>query len=119
MYAYNVMFNLGAGMETATHLKNGIYFSMVLLSVGQHLSHRPTIKTLSPVCGKLLAELALKFSDVNHLFRSFDFRDFLEKHLYFFIRYLMGISKYSQTATRQNRTLFYFIVNHHIRCAMR
>ena len=40
---------------------------MVLLSVGQHLSHWPTIKTLSPVGGKLLAELALKFSDVNHL----------------------------------------------------
>ena len=85
---------------------------MVLLSVGQNLSHWPTIKT--PVCGKLLAELALKFSDVNHLFRSFDFRDFLEKHLYFFIRYLMGISKYSQSATRQYQPLFYFIVNHHI-----
>ena len=73
-----------------------LYFSMVLLSVGQHLSHWPTIKTLSPVRGKLLAELALKFSDVNHLFRSFDFRD-----LYFFILYLMGISKYSQNATIQ------------------
>ena len=73
IYAYNVMFNLVAGMETATHLKNRIYFSMVLLSVSQHLSHRPTINTLSPVRGKL-AELALKFSDVN-LFRSFNFRD--------------------------------------------
>ena len=113
IYAYNVMFNLGTGMENATHLKNMIYLSMVLLSVGQHLSHWPTIRTLSPVCGKLLAELALKFSDVNHLFRSFDF---LEKHLYFFIRYLMGISKYSQNATRQYQTLFYFILlNHHIR----
>ena len=58
----------------------------------------------TPVRGKLLAELALKFSYVNHLFRSFDFRDFLEKHLYFFIRYLMGISKYSQNATRQYQT---------------
>ena len=67
-------------------------FSMVLLSVGKHLNHWPTIETLSPVRGKLLAELALKFSDVNHLFRFFDFRDFLEKHLYFFILYLMGIS---------------------------
>ena len=57
---------------------------MVLLGVGQHLSHWPTFKTLSPVRAKLLAELALEFSDVNHLFRSFDFRDFLEKHLYFF-----------------------------------
>ena len=72
---------------------------MVLLSVGQHLSHWPTIKTLSPVHGKLLAEIALKFSDVNHLYRSSDFHDFLEKHLYFFILYLMGISKYSQNAT--------------------
>ena len=80
---------------------------MVILSVGQHLSHWPTIKTLSP-------ELALKFRDVNYLFSSFDFCDFLEKHLYFFIRYLMGISKYSQNATRQYQTLFYFIVNHHI-----
>ena len=97
------MFNLGNGMEDATHLKNRIYFSMVLLSVSQHLSHWPTIKMLSLV----------------RLFRSFDFRDFLKKHLYFFIRYLMGISKYSQNATRQYQTLFYFIVNHHIRCAMR
>ena len=88
---------------------------MVLLSVGQHLSHWPTIKKLSPVPGKLLAELVLKFSDVNHLFRSFDFCDFLEKYLYFFIRYLMGISKYGQNATRQYQTLFYFIVNHHTR----
>ena len=56
---------------------------MVLLSVGQHLSHWPTIKTLSPVRGKFLAGLALKFSDVNHLFRSFDFRDFLEKTFVF------------------------------------
>ena len=86
IYAYNVMFNLGTGMENATHLKNRIYFSMVLLSVGQHLSHWPTITTHSPVRRKLLAELALKFSDVNHLFRSFDFCVFLEKHLYFFIR---------------------------------
>ena len=86
---------------------------MVPLGVGQHLSHWPTIKTLSPVRGKLLAELALKFS-VNHLFRSFDFRDFLEKHLYFFILYLMGISKYSQNAIIRYQTLFYFIVNHHI-----
>ena len=68
---------------------------MVLLSVGQHLSHWPTIRTLSPVCWRLLVELAPKFSDVNHLFRSFDFRDFFEKHLYFFIQYLMGIQKYS------------------------
>ena len=90
-----------------------LYFSMVLLSVGQHLSLWPAIKTLSPDREKLLAESALKFSDVNHLFRSFDF---LEKHLYFFIRYLMGISKYSQNATRQYiKTQFYFIVNHHIR----
>ena len=103
------MFNLGTGMENVTHLKNRTHFSMVLLSVGQHLSHWPTIKTLSPVHGKLLAELTLKFSDVNHLFRFFDFRDFLEKHLYFFIRYIMGISKYSQNATRQYQTLFYFI----------
>ena len=84
-------------------------------SVGQHLSHWPTIKTLSPVHEKLLAELALKFSGVNHLFRSFNFRDFLEKHLYFFILYLIGISKYSQNASRQYQTLFYFLINHNIR----
>ena len=81
-----------------------LYFSIVLLSVGQHLRLWPTIKTLSPDREKLLAELALKFSDVNHLSRSFDFRDFLEKHLYFFIRYLMGISKYSQNTTTQYQT---------------
>ena len=60
-----------------------LYFSMVLLSVGQHLSHWPTIKTLSPVRWKLLAELALKFSDVNNLFRSFNSRDFFEKTFVF------------------------------------
>ena len=81
-----------------------LYFSMVFLSVGQHLSLWPAIKTLSPDREKLLAELTLKFSDVNHIFRSFNFRDFLEKHLYFFIRYLMGISKYSRNATRQYQT---------------
>ena len=96
-----------------------LYFSMVLSSVGQHLSHWSTIKTLSPVRWKLLAELALTFSDVNHIFRSFDFRDFLEKHLYFFILYFMDISKYSQNATRQYQTLFYVIVNSHINRAMR
>ena len=88
---------------------------MVLLSVGQNLSHWPIIKTLSPVREKLLAELAPKFSDVNHIFRSFDFRDFHEKHLYFFIRYPMGILKYGQNDTRQYQTLFYFLVNHYIR----
>ena len=62
----------------------------------------------------IVVGISNKFSDVNHLFRSFDFRDFLEKHLHFFIRYLMGILKYSQNATRQYQTLFYFIVNHHI-----
>ena len=46
-------------------------------------------------------------SNVNHLFRSFDLGDFFEKHLHFFIRYLMGISKYSQNATRQYQILFY------------
>ena len=63
--------------------KKVLYFSMVPLSVGQHLSHWPTIKTLSRVRGKLLAELALKFSDVNHLFRFFDFRDFFNKTFVF------------------------------------
>ena len=73
------MFNLGTGMENATHLKNRIYFGIVLLSVGQHLSHWPTIKTLSPVRWKVLAELALKFSDVNHLFALLIFVIFLKK----------------------------------------
>ena len=86
-----------------------LYFSMVLLSVGQHLSHLPTIKTLSPARRRLLAELALKFIDVNHLFRSFDFRHFLEKHLYFFILYLMGISKYSQNATIQYQAFLFIL----------
>ena len=75
IYAYNVMFNLGTGMKNATHLK---IFSMMLLSVGQHLSHWPTIKTLSPVRGKLLAELALKFSDVNIIFALLIFVIFLK-----------------------------------------
>ena len=67
--------------------KIGLYFCMVLFSVGQHLSLWPTIKTLSVV------GISNKFSDVNHLFRSFDFRDFLEKHLHFFIRAFQNIVK--------------------------
>ena len=33
--------------------------------------------------------------------------DILEKHLIFFIWYLMGISKYTLNATRQYQTSFY------------
>ena len=104
----HIMFNLGTGMKNATHLKNKIYFSMVLLSVGQHLSHWPTIKTLSPVRGKLLAELALKFSDGNHLFRSFDIS-------------LFDISWAFRNVVKMllDNIRLYFIVNHHIRCSMR
>ena len=82
--------------------------------MGQHQSRWPAIKTLSPDRGKLYWELP-SIQYVNHRFRSLDFRDFLAKHLHFFIRYLMVISKYSQNATRQYQTLFYFIVNHHVR----
>ena len=78
---------------------------MALLSVGQHLSLWPAIKTLSPDREKLYWELTS--NSVMNRFRSLDFRDFLEKHLHFFIRYLMDISKYSQKATRQYQTLFY------------
>ena len=42
--------------------KIGRYFSMVLLSVGQHLSLWPTIKTLSPVRGKLFGGISNKFT---------------------------------------------------------
>ena len=90
-----------------------LYFSMVLLSVGQPLSLWPAIKTLSPAVGNC-TRINLKFGDVNHRFRSSDYRDFLEKHLHFFIRYLVDISKYTQNVTRQYQTLFYFIVNHQI-----
>ena len=38
-------------------------------------------------------KIATKNSPVNHDHSS-DFLDFLEKHLQFFIRYLMSISKY-------------------------
>ena len=71
---------------------------MVLLSVDQHLSLWPAIKTL-PRLWEIVLGIGIKFSDVNHRFRSLDFRDFLEKHLRFF-RYLMYISKYSQNTTR-------------------
>ena len=62
-----------------------LYFGKVLLSVGQQQSLWPAIKTLSPDREKLYSEF--NFSDVNHRFRSLDFRDFLEKHLHF----LLGI----------------------------
>ena len=69
-----------------------------------------------PLRRSLVLGINIKFSDLNHRFRSFDFRNYLEKHLHFFIRYLMDISKHtgSQNATRQYQSLFHFIVNHHI-----
>ena len=94
IYAYNIMFNLGTGMGNVTDLKNRLYFSIVLLCVGKHLSLWPAIKTLSPRPWEIVVELEPKSvitSNINHLFRSFDFRDFLEKHFHFSIRYLMGI----------------------------
>ena len=51
-------------------------------------------------------KIATKNSHVNHDHSS-DFRDFLEKHLKFFIRYLMSISKYIQKTIRQYQTLLY------------
>ena len=66
---------------------------MVLLSVGQHLSLWSTIKTLSPCLLDIVVGISNKFSDVNHLFRSFDVSDFLEKHLHFFILYLIAFQK--------------------------
>ena len=62
--ACNVMFNIGTGMENVTHLKNRTLFQYGAFK-----------------CGPA----------VNQCFRSLDFRDFLEKHLHFFIRYLMDI----------------------------
>ena len=43
------------------------------------------------------------------LFPCFDFRDVGEKHLQFFIRYIIGILKYNQNAIKQYQTLFYFM----------
>ena len=68
------MFNFGTGIENVTQLKKGPCFIMVLLSVGQHLSLWPAIKTLSPDLGNYSPNYT-KFSDhVNHLFlRSLSF----------------------------------------------
>ena len=55
--ACNVMFKIGTGMKNVTHLKIEPYFGMVLLSVGQHQSLWPAIKTLSPDREKLYSEL--------------------------------------------------------------
>ena len=52
------MFNFGTGMENVIHLKNVTYFSMMLSSVGQHLSLWPAVKMLSPDREKLQSELA-------------------------------------------------------------
>ena len=87
---------------------------MVLLSVGQHQSLWPTIKTLSPDSRKLQSELASNSVEEIIFFTLLIFDIFLKKHLHFFIRYIMDFSKYTQNATRQYQTLFYFIVNHHI-----
>ena len=71
------------------------------------MSRWPGTKALSTAHGELWSGICVKFGDVNNLFRFFDFRDFLEKHFQFCIRYLMGCSKYSQNVTRQYQTLLY------------
>ena len=76
----------------------------MFMNVHEHLSMFNTWWTSShrgkssPLTVRNYVQKLVQTSDVNNLFRSFYFRDFLEKHLQFFIRYLMGISKYSQNA---------------------
>ena len=61
------MFNFGTGIENVTHLKKRTQFKYDALSVGQHLSLWPAIKTLSPDREKLRSNYT-KFSEVNRLF---------------------------------------------------
>ena len=68
---------------------------MVLLSVGQHLSLWPAIKTLSPDRGKLQAEL--------HQIQCRPKSSFLAQS---FIWYLTGISKYSGNAMSEFKVNF-------------
>ena len=67
---------------------------MVLLSVGQHLSLWPAIKTLSPDCEKLQSEL-----HKIQWCKSFFFAQY-------FIWYLTGISKYSGNAMSEFKVNF-------------
>ena len=59
--------------------------------------------------------ITIKFSDVNHRFRSLDFRDFLEKHLHFFI----GISWTFQNIVKMllDNIRLYFILLSIITCS--
>ena len=102
-------------MENVTHLKNSTIFLFGAFKCGpafEPLAHR---SDALPSPWEIVAELSslIQWCESSFSF-FFDFRDFFEKHLHFFIRYLMGISKYSQNATRQYQTLFYFIVNHQL-----
>ena len=107
------MFNIGTGMENVTHLK-----SRTLLQYGA-FKCGPASEPLARHEDALLRPweivlgIKIKFSDVNQCFRSLDFRDFLEKHLHFFIRYLVDISKYSQNATRQYYQILFYRKSSH------
>ena len=80
-----------------------IRLSVVLLSVGLHLSLRPPLRRSPPTVGKFSQEVGAKTAMWTIFFHSFDF---CEKHLQFCIWYLMGILKYSQNPVRQHQTLF-------------
>ena len=68
---------------------------MVLLSVGQHLSLWPAIKTLSPDRGKLQSKLhQIQWSWKSSFFAQS------------FILYLTGISKYSDNAMSEFKVNF-------------
>ena len=89
------------------------YFGMVLLSVGQHQSLWPAIKTSFQTVRNCTPNWH-QIQWCKSSFSLFGFSWFSWRTFAFFIRYLMDISKYSQNATRQYQTLFFFIVNHHI-----
>ena len=67
-------------MENVTHLKNRtlLFVTMVFLSVGQHLSLRPDIKTLSSDDGKLSSRISPNSVKLNQLFRSIYFHVLLK-----------------------------------------
>ena len=86
-YAYNVIFNFGPCVENVTDLKIKLSFLYGAFKC-------------QPASEPLAHNLDSDRAKISCIFNSSEFRDFLEKYLQFFNRYLMGISKYIQNVIR-------------------
>ena len=96
-HAYNVMFNFGAGAENVTHLKNRTLFFVWWFWVSARIwAFGLTLRRSVLTVRYCIKDLSTKFSEVSRPFHSLNYCDLKKNILQFFIRYLMGISKYSK-----------------------